>query len=423
MATYYVRPDGNDSNTGSGPDPSSAWQTFGKAMFTVTNGDTVYFAPGSYTSDTAELSGAFSYTNITLIGDRHAQVFSDVEPGNICVYGIAPGGNQKSYCWQPTFSGCSIKGMNFLNEYSWRVGSTPTIFEECEFKYFKTTAILEQATNIDCALELLLCDFVTTIDDAVWLQAQNIDFAAIGCTLRAAGGGFYLRTYNTVGLNLNVDLYGNHFIFSPEKTWAVSGYSTSYRPSTTLVEKSNVFEACWTSHELYALNIVSGVITNNYFLNMEEACYSLSGTIGSLNVSGNRYAQLLYGQGAWTDSNPVYGETLKPPCGWGVEIDYPSPGDKSLYLPVPLAAKRSLKIPGVAGQPLTVEFDIKRTYTGGDVYIWLGNQYVLLNDILDPQHVSLTYTPQSTRAEKLEFIAKANVYSPDAGLIIHSLRV
>ena len=31
MATYYVRNDGNDSNSGLGPAVNQAWQTIGKA--------------------------------------------------------------------------------------------------------------------------------------------------------------------------------------------------------------------------------------------------------------------------------------------------------------------------------------------------------------------------------------------------------
>lgn len=58
MATYYISPDGNNLNTGLGPDASNAtnkpWLTIGKAMntgSTVLPGDTVYVAPGVYYSE------------------------------------------------------------------------------------------------------------------------------------------------------------------------------------------------------------------------------------------------------------------------------------------------------------------------------------------------------------------------------------
>ena len=52
MATYYVRTDGSDSNTGTGPGPGQAWLTVGKAVSAtgMSSGDTVYIAPGVYSA-------------------------------------------------------------------------------------------------------------------------------------------------------------------------------------------------------------------------------------------------------------------------------------------------------------------------------------------------------------------------------------
>ena len=51
MATYYVRPDGNDTNTGLAPTSAAgtgAWRTVNKALSVVVGGDTVWIAPGTY---------------------------------------------------------------------------------------------------------------------------------------------------------------------------------------------------------------------------------------------------------------------------------------------------------------------------------------------------------------------------------------
>lgn len=81
MATYYVRPDGNDVNTGLGSSAASAWRTVQKALGAtgIGSGDTVYIAPGTYRENIA-IGG--TYTAATyIIGDPTAVQFPDVAQG------------------------------------------------------------------------------------------------------------------------------------------------------------------------------------------------------------------------------------------------------------------------------------------------------------------------------------------------------
>ena len=61
MATYYVRPDGNNSNTGLGSGTSTAWQTLAKALGAsgIGSGDTLYIAPGTYT-ESVTIGGTYT---------------------------------------------------------------------------------------------------------------------------------------------------------------------------------------------------------------------------------------------------------------------------------------------------------------------------------------------------------------------------
>lgn len=71
MAIYYVRPDGNDTNTGLAPTSAvgtGAWRTVNKALSVAVGGDTVWIAPGTYRENVSPTITLQSL-NINVFGD------------------------------------------------------------------------------------------------------------------------------------------------------------------------------------------------------------------------------------------------------------------------------------------------------------------------------------------------------------------
>lgn len=88
MATYYVQPNGADSNTGLGLSNATAWRTVQKALGStgVMSGDTLYIAPGTY-RETVTVNGTYT-SNVNIIGDRTASQFSGISAGYIRITGL-----------------------------------------------------------------------------------------------------------------------------------------------------------------------------------------------------------------------------------------------------------------------------------------------------------------------------------------------
>ena len=92
MATYFVRTDGNDANTGLGQSAAQAWQTLAKALGAtgIGSGDTLYIAPGTYRQGSTITVGG-TYSAMTYVyGDPTAAQFTGVPAGLVRITTFTP---------------------------------------------------------------------------------------------------------------------------------------------------------------------------------------------------------------------------------------------------------------------------------------------------------------------------------------------
>jgi len=112
MAIYYVRQDGNDSNTGLGATTALAWRTIQKALGAtgIGSGDTVYIAPGLY-NEQVTIGGTYS-TTTSITGDPTAAQFIGVNAGRVQVGSFTTLGGASSYNGS-TIVGTSKNNLSF----------------------------------------------------------------------------------------------------------------------------------------------------------------------------------------------------------------------------------------------------------------------------------------------------------------------
>ena len=117
MATYYVRPNGSDANTGTGPAANQAWATIQKALGAtsgVVGGDTIYVAPGHYLEQVVVGFTSPSST-VQIIGDVTASQFSGATAGIVRLSGFSSSGNAAIVYTGPILKGTSKNNLSFSN--------------------------------------------------------------------------------------------------------------------------------------------------------------------------------------------------------------------------------------------------------------------------------------------------------------------
>lgn len=147
MPTYYVRTDGNDSNTGLGPAANQAWRTLNFALGAtgISSGDTLYIAPGDYRLATALIINKSYASTVNIIGDTTASQFTGLNPGRVLVTNrVADDSTVNTYNGSLvalTSSFCNFSNILFENSVLYGTGvavgsgSSTCTFTRCQFMW------------------------------------------------------------------------------------------------------------------------------------------------------------------------------------------------------------------------------------------------------------------------------------------------
>ena len=262
MATYYVRPDGNNSNTGTGPAANQAWQTLARITqggTAFTSGDTVFIAPGTYRQSLY----TSVYTSPTYFtGDPTASQFPGVTPGIVRITNFISGDNS-SATNQLLWGGTTFDYINISNIYFDHSSTNGGI-------YYTGTGNNSSIRN---------CIFSGNSGAGGGVGTPPIRLTAVknvlieNCIFMRSYVGFYITT--TADTDLNIDIRNNFLNnISTQAIWISN--STGGGINVT----NNLIHGAGTAVYLTGAGNSTSVsyITNNIFYNCSGSVYGGSAT-------------------------------------------------------------------------------------------------------------------------------------------------
>jgi hypothetical protein len=301
MATYYVRPDGNNANTGLGPATNQAWQTLTKALGAtgIASGDTVYIAPGSYNeSVTIGMTSATATTSV--IGDPTAAQFTGVAAGPVYWTVFTAAGAK------PTLTSIIATSKNYLSFQNIIFDggsvafttSTNISFINCQFtstdistSSFMVT--LTAPTSTALAATISKCSFIggyygfkmtgqnvadtTSVTDCLFLGGTGGGCQDINCQITFFNNTFFCCE------NAGIDVQGGNASFKSNASNCLF-YNGSY---AIYADTANVFTQTYNrfvSNSIFLNNVPTSVTTTTTFSHGLILPYQLQTGLGTFQM-------------------------------------------------------------------------------------------------------------------------------------------
>ena len=284
MAIYYLRTDGNDSNTGTGPATSQAWATLGKALGStgIKSGDILYIAPGKHTCNGVTTAISPNPSALTrIIGDVNSLYFSDILPGEVRFNHYTTNDNTAGIAGNMLGIGndyLSFENINFAgyanqnNAYMIynSGGKTNLKFYRC--KFYQASRSLNVRSTVTCEGYSTDTLMNLTIDSCVFFGASLSLTTPVGTT-------------NTLD---NTKVINNLFISPISFTTAISitsSGSTGFVIGQVIA--NNIFIACSIGIQISTNPFTTSTLNTTYCYKIVNNLFTLCGTTISA-AGGNR---------------------------------------------------------------------------------------------------------------------------------------
>jgi hypothetical protein len=378
MATYYVRTDGNDGNTGLGAGTGQAWATIGKALGAtgITGGDTVYIAPGTY-REVVTISGTYSSATY-IYGNPTASQFVGVTAGEVR---ITPSGSDNAVSTSYALTATSKNNLNFKDLIIGGMNATTCTnltIEKCLcFSTSATTSafMFTGSASVNFNTVIKQSVFNGTINGIQYNYrnsgtAQNYGFSlsdsvltgenSIFFTDQGTGYGGYVLSgvniYNCVlmgstpfrTLQTHIPASGNTIIVNNSLIYATGTYAFQSNTNIAVTENFNRVFGVNTRQ-----NISQGANTTVASWSGLEFGQSLLQGFGPIQIFGNTFnsPNATAGTASGAPAVDMYGQSWNVTPDIGVAI-YRTIGGVGAYLPAAQAAGTLTIAPGSTSQSI-----------------------------------------------------------------------